>query len=114
VAEELYKFDATKGDLYLHLECEEEDGFAFYIGDDTKLATEILEKKIEELEKKIKQSECESDLTEIENNIANLQSQIDANLQSIAASTPYVKQSMGDSESDVVSQKCFTDTVENV
>jgi len=76
-----HNFDAIKGDLRLHLICEEEEGFAFYIGDDTKKAIEILEKKIEknkkELEKKIDDltekiddlegCDCEFDLTEFEN-----------------------------------------------
>jgi hypothetical protein len=80
VAGDEHRFDATKGDLRLHLICEEEEGFAFYIGDDTKEAIEILEKKIDknkqELEKKIDDlaakiddldgCECELDITEFE------------------------------------------------
>jgi phage-related protein len=47
------KFDATNGDLHLNLICEEEEGFAFYIGSDFKEAIEKMNKKIEKIEEDI-------------------------------------------------------------
>jgi len=71
---EEHKFDAIKGDLRLNLICEEEDGFAFYIGDDSKKAIAKLEEKIDDLERIINNKndcECEFDITEFENYMYN-------------------------------------------
>jgi len=41
------EFDATKGDLRLHLICEEEDGYAFYVGSDFAEAIENINNKLD-------------------------------------------------------------------
>ena len=71
---EEYKYDGTKGDLHLNLVCEEEEGYAFYIGDDTKEAIEKLNKKIDTLQEqlnKLTDIEVNIDLSEFSNYINN-------------------------------------------
>lgn len=72
IAGDEHKFDARKGDLRLHLECEEDNDYAFYIGDDCKLEIEKLNKKIKLLEDQLNSEiNFTFDLSEFENYINN-------------------------------------------
>ena len=67
---EEYTFEATKGDLRLHLICEEVDANAFYIGNIDDLLEEIKE-KILALDTETEEIKMKLDLSEFENYMIN-------------------------------------------